>query len=138
MWNIVIKYLSSQRFKWKKLPIFSISFEIKFVVNLTEPWSSLYSHFSVIISYIQLLFYVVTLNIRSIFIVFMGLAHCSDPGVAGDLPPPELFCERFVACESLPRNSVCGLANDGCWGAYTFINDCQLELYNCEHPSDRK
>lgn len=68
----------------------------------------------------------------------MGLSDCSDPGTAGDLPPPEIFCEQFVGCETFPQNKVCGIAKDGCWRPYTFINDCQFNLYNCEHPSDRK
>lgn len=68
----------------------------------------------------------------------MGLSDCSDPGVAGDLPPPEIFCNLLVGCDTFPQDKVCGLAIDGCWSAYTFDNDCQLSLYNCEHPSTRK
>lgn len=70
-------------------------------------------------------------------IVLIGLSNSSDPGVAGDLPPPEIFCEGF-ACDELQKNKICGLAKDGCFSAYTFNNDCQLNLYNCEHPSNRK
>ncbi|KAG4072845.1 hypothetical protein HA402_002588 [Bradysia odoriphaga] len=65
----------------------------------------------------------------------LGLCECSDDGVGGDLPPPELQCLQFASCDTFPQNKVCGLAVDGCWRPYTFNNDCQLSLFNCEHPS---
>lgn len=62
----------------------------------------------------------------------MALNHCSG----GDLPEPETTCYFFVGCDFFPPNKVCGLAKDGCYGPHTFGNECELGVYNCEHPSN--
>ncbi|KAG4066323.1 hypothetical protein HA402_000547 [Bradysia odoriphaga] len=70
----------------------------------------------------------------ALFVALLGLCECFGNG---NLPPPEIKCNFLIGCDTFPQNNICAIAVNGCYGPSTFGNDCELDVYNCEHPSNQ-